>query len=118
MPVWWSLSGTNVTVRTGDFEREGVSGNGASDARGKTLLMEVFFDTRVIVPLLIEEPGSAKAVEVWKSTGVAWAWEWALVETEAALVRRRSPSEAWAQWRGLSRRILFLRLGGKLSEVS
>lgn len=80
--------------------------------------MEAFFDTSAIVPLLIQEPGSAKACEVWKSTKVAWAWEWALVETEAALVRRRSPSEAWAQWRSLSRRIQFLRLDGELSEVS
>lgn len=80
--------------------------------------MEVFFDTSVIVPLLIEEPGSARATEIWEHTQQAWAWDWALVETEAALTRRRSPPEAWAQWRSLTRRVQFLRLRDELAEVA
>ncbi|MFO7724471.1 MAG: PIN domain-containing protein [Oceanipulchritudo sp.] len=61
--------------------------------------MDVFFDTSVLVPLLIEEPGSVRAVELWKRAEVAWAWEWVVVEAEAALTRRRAPPEAWALWR-------------------
>jgi predicted nucleic acid-binding protein len=80
--------------------------------------MEVFFDTSVIVPLLIKEPGSARAVEIWKAADVSWAWEWLSVETEVALARRHAPPAAWEQWRTLSRRIRFLRLLEELSAVS
>lgn len=80
--------------------------------------MDVFFDTSVIVPLLIREPGSVRAVKIWQRTELAWAWEWAIVETEAALIRRHTPPKAWAQWRTLSQRIQFLKLDGELSAVS
>ncbi len=79
--------------------------------------MQAFFDTSAIVPLLIQESGSSQACEWWNRSETAWAWEWARVETEAALTRRGAGPEAWANWRGLARHITFLRLEEPVSAI-
>ncbi|NBD38458.1 MAG: PIN domain-containing protein [Verrucomicrobia bacterium] len=79
--------------------------------------MEVFYDTSVIVPLLLEEDGSAEAVKLWERTTSAWAWEWAQVECEAALGRRKAGPAAWADWRALARHFRFLELSGGLAAL-
>ena len=79
--------------------------------------MEAFFDTSALVPLLIKESGSSRACAYWSRTGAAWAWEWARVETEAALTRRRVGPDAWAQWRRLAGHISFLKLEAPVSAI-
>jgi predicted nucleic acid-binding protein len=79
--------------------------------------MEAFFDSSAIVPLLIEESGSARACELWSRTETAWAWEWGRVETEAALARRGVGPEAWAHWRRLAGAVSFLKLEEPVSAV-
>lgn len=61
--------------------------------------MRVFFDTSAVVPLLLAEERSDAAFEYWTSRKEAWAWEWLLIETEAALVRQEADDTAWAAWR-------------------
>lgn len=63
--------------------------------------MRLFFDTSAIVPLLLREPHSPDAREMWKQSEEAHAWRWIEIETEAALVRRRAPPLAWKNWNRL-----------------
>jgi predicted nucleic acid-binding protein len=72
--------------------------------------MDVFFDTSVIVPLLIKEVHTTKAQAAWSKTVRAWAWRWMQVEAEAALGRRRASTEAWAQWRTLANSMQWLEM--------
>jgi predicted nucleic acid-binding protein len=63
--------------------------------------MDVFYDTSVVVALLVDESGTAEARRIWECTTQAWAWNWLLVETEAALGRRRVSPRTWSEWRRL-----------------
>lgn len=72
--------------------------------------MELFFDTSAVVPLLLEEPYSQRALESWGKATRAWAWRWLQVETEAALSRRRAGARAWHQWRLVSSALTWLDL--------
>lgn len=72
--------------------------------------MEIFYDTSVLVPLLLLEDGSERAKELWRRTETAWAWDWAKVECEAALGRRHAGPGAWAKWRELVPCLRFLQL--------
>ena len=72
--------------------------------------MELFFDTSAVVPLILEEPHSQKALEAWNNTTRVWAWRWLQVETEAALGRRRAGAKAWHQWRLISSAVTWLDL--------
>jgi len=64
--------------------------------------VELFFDTSAIVPILIEEPHSEKAIQAWTKAKNVWAWRWLQVETEAALSRRKAPAVAWQKWHQVS----------------
>ena len=79
--------------------------------------MDAFFDTSAIVPLLIQESGSSRACAFWSRTETAWAWEWARVETEAALTRRRVGPDVWGQWRSLAGHISFLKLEESVAAI-
>ena len=63
--------------------------------------MFAFFDTSVIVPLLLEEPQSEVAIKLWHQTTDRYAWQWLRVETEAALVRRKATPGSWEHWQEL-----------------
>lgn len=64
--------------------------------------MELFFETSAVVPLLLEEPHTEKACEVWSKAKRVWAWRWLQFETEAALSRRKAPAVAWQKWHQVS----------------
>lgn len=70
--------------------------------------MQSFFDTSAIVPLLIQEPHSGAALEIWQKTKISWAWAWLKVEAEAALVRRQASSASWRDWRTMEEQIRWL----------
>jgi predicted nucleic acid-binding protein len=65
------------------------------------VIMEVFYDTSVVVALLLDESRSRDAGRIWERTTRAWAWNWLLVETDAALGRRRASPRTWSDWRRL-----------------
>jgi predicted nucleic acid-binding protein len=80
--------------------------------------MEAFFDSSALVPLLIEERHTAKALRAWDAVDNAWAWEWAKVEVEAGLSRRRAAPQSWVQWRSLERQIRWVQAGvGMVDEL-
>ena len=58
-----------------------------------------FFDTSAVVPLVILEPHSNAAAQLWSDSTTRFAWKWLRVEAEAALVRRKASPSAWNQWR-------------------
>lgn len=70
--------------------------------------MAAFFDTSAIVPLLLQEPHSGAAKLAVQTAGSIWAWRWAKVETEAALVRRKANPLTWRNWRILENEIHWL----------
>lgn len=76
--------------------------------------MDVFWDTSGIVALLLQEPGTNAAQKAWDKTTRPWCWRWLLVETEAALARRRAPATAWANWRTMSMHLTCLDLEAAL----
>jgi predicted nucleic acid-binding protein len=78
--------------------------------------MDVFFDTSVVVAMLVEEPGSAAASRIWGRTTRAWAWNWLLVETDAALGRRRVPPRTWSEWRRLEGAFTWIEPGPGFAE--
>lgn len=66
------------------------------------IALKIFFDTSAVVPLVVEEAHTFKAREVWSRCGEAWAWEWLLLEAEAALSRRKADARSWQNLRTLS----------------
>lgn len=54
-----------------------------------------------MVPLLLEEERSAVVQDIWSTSAEAHAWEWVLVEVEAALVRRKANTDIWQDWRSI-----------------
>ena len=60
--------------------------------------MNTFWDTSAVVALLLQEPETQSAQSAWSKTTRAWAWRWMIIETEAALARRKAPPVAWSQW--------------------
>lgn len=73
-------------------------------------LRHMFWDTSALVPLLLPEAASSKACEVWAQCDQIWAWNWALVEVDAALLRRQADEAAWSTWREMEFRLTWLRL--------
>lgn len=64
--------------------------------------MQLFFDTSAVVPLVLREAHTEAARAAWQKCDQAWAWEWMLVEAEAALTRRKANTAAWQSWRSLA----------------
>jgi predicted nucleic acid-binding protein len=79
--------------------------------------MQAFFDTSAIVPMLITEPHSNRALRAYKAAERVWAWRWMQIEAEAALNRRRAQHESWQQWRILARHIQWLDLESGYHET-
>jgi predicted nucleic acid-binding protein len=77
------------------------------------MVMDLFFDTSAIVPLLLIEPHSEQALEAWGRAERVWAWRWLGVEAEAAMGRRHATPRSWAQWRSLEAAIHWLDLGSE-----
>lgn len=74
--------------------------------------MDSFWDTSAVVALLLREPNSAAAHRAWSRTARPWAWRWLVIETEAALSRRKAPPEAWTQWAAMLESFRLLDLEG------
>lgn len=72
--------------------------------------MQTFWDTSAIIPLLLKEPHTIEAQAVWTKSTRAWAWRWLILETEAALSRRKARAEAWSQWAHLSASLTLIDL--------
>jgi predicted nucleic acid-binding protein len=80
--------------------------------------MRIFFDTSAVVPLLLEEASTHVAQECWASCEEAWAWNWLTIETDAALVRQKADSTAWAAWRQISNEFTLCELDSpRLAEL-
>lgn len=77
-------------------------------------MMDLFFDTSAVVPLLLVEPHSERAVAAWEQVERVFAWRWMEVGVEAALGRRQAPPEAWAQWRAVSGSVHWLEMESSL----
>ena len=78
--------------------------------------MDVYLDTSAIVPLLLQEPHSGAAKLAIENASSIWAWRWAKVETEAALVRRKANPLTWRNWRILESEIRWLESSEGLIE--
>ncbi|HUF62065.1 MAG TPA: hypothetical protein VMN36_08315 [Verrucomicrobiales bacterium] len=72
--------------------------------------MELFLDTSAVVPLILREPHTPRALEIWQEGERVWAWRWLQVEAEAAIARRRADARAWRQWSLVSSAIVWLDL--------
>lgn len=59
----------------------------------------LFWDASALVPLLLEEANSRLVRELWSNTREAHAWDWVLVEVDAALIRRKAGSLIWQDWK-------------------
>jgi predicted nucleic acid-binding protein len=81
--------------------------------------MNSFWDTSALVALVLEEPHTASAQQVWKQTTCPWAWRWAIMETEAALARRNAPPSAWNAWSLIHQRMNYvdMNLGENLEAL-
>ena len=73
--------------------------------------MLLFFDTSAVIPLLLCEPQSDRALSAWEKAESFYAWRWMQVEAEAALARRHAPASAWAEWRKLAAQFSWLEMG-------
>ena len=73
--------------------------------------MRVYFDTSAVIPLVLEEPGTAEAQRVWAGCTEPCAWDWLRVEGEAALARRNADSAAWAAWRSIAASFRLVGMG-------
>ena len=76
--------------------------------------MEAFFDTSALVPLLLDESQSDSARAACHGAEAIWAWRWAQVEAEAALIRRKANPATWNNWRRLADRIRWLEFSDQL----
>ena len=85
-----------------------------SEGNDKKKPMELFFDTSAVVPLILAEPHSRRAIETWDQATRVWAWRWLQVEAEAALGRRRAEARAWRQWRSVSSAMTWLDLEARM----
>lgn len=72
--------------------------------------MDTFWDTSAVVALLLQEPNTASAQSAWSHTTQPWAWRWMVLETEAALSRRKAPPMAWTQFAALLESVRLLDL--------
>lgn len=72
--------------------------------------MHLFFDTSAVIPLLLQEPHTPRALEAIAQAERLFAWRWLQVETEAAITRRRATPVAWSEWRQLAASIHWLEL--------
>ncbi|NBB78212.1 MAG: PIN domain-containing protein [Verrucomicrobia bacterium] len=80
--------------------------------------MRIFYDTSAVVPLLLAEERSEVAIEYWREQKEAWAWDWLLIETEAALIRQKADSTAWAAWRNIANNFTCCELSSsRLAEL-
>lgn len=60
--------------------------------------MNVFLDTSAVVSLLIREETTPQILRCWKNFTQKWAWDWLIIEAEAALIRQKADTQAWRQW--------------------
>lgn len=61
----------------------------------------LFWDASALVPLMVEEDRSSLAREIWSEASESHAWDWILVEVDAALIRRRADQDMWQDWRNV-----------------
>jgi len=79
-------------------------------------VVNVFFDTSAVVPLIFREPRSAQARQAWNESSLRIGWQWLRVETEAALCRRKGNAAAWSLWRKIETGIHWVEPDGEWWE--
>ncbi len=72
--------------------------------------MQVYLDTSAVVPLLLEESMSAAMHRSWPDFSQRWAWDWILVEAEAALIRQKADAVVWRQWGKIAQSLTLVEL--------
>lgn len=60
--------------------------------------MDCFWDTSAVVPLILREVHSRRAVTIYDQVVNFFAWDWMQLETEAALSRRQAHRKEWETW--------------------
>jgi len=79
-------------------------------------VVNAFFDTSAVVPLILREPHSLTSRRAWDASECCIAWKWLRVETEAALVRRQATATAWNVWQAIERSIHWVEPTGEWLE--
>lgn len=72
--------------------------------------MRVYFDTSAIVPLVLTETHSEVIRSSWPDFTERWAWNWLIIEAEAALVRQKADADAWEEWSRVARSLNLIEL--------
>ena len=72
--------------------------------------MHLFWDTSAVIPLVFQEPYTARAHRAHKDGQRALAWSWMRVEAEAALLRRRAGAEHWQELNKLLSAFIWLEM--------
>jgi uncharacterized protein with PIN domain len=72
--------------------------------------MHLFWDTSVVIPIVFQEPHTARAHRANGDGHRALAWSWMRVEAEAALLRRRAGAEHWRELNKLLSVFLWLEM--------
>jgi predicted nucleic acid-binding protein len=72
--------------------------------------MRCYFDTSAVIPLVLNEERSVEIRELWPDLTEQWAWDWIIVEAEAALIRQKADAVAWREWARISRSLTLIEL--------
>jgi predicted nucleic acid-binding protein len=72
--------------------------------------MRVFLDTSAVVPLVLNEPTSSVMHRYWTEFSQRWAWDWIVIEAEAALIRQKADPLAWRQWGKITQSLTLIEL--------
>ena len=73
--------------------------------------MRVYFDTSAVLPLILQEVHSADIRHSWPDFTERWAWDWLVVEAEAALIRQKADAVAWREWTRIAGSLTLIELG-------
>ena len=72
--------------------------------------MRVFLDTSAVVPLVLSEAKTAAMHRLWPEFSQRWAWDWLVIEAEAAFIRQEASAEAWRQWHKVAESLNLVEL--------
>lgn len=73
----------------------------------------LFWDTSALLPLMVKESFSPVVRKIWAEHDSFHAWDWVLVEVDAALIRRKAGHEIWQDWRNVQKRLCLYSLENK-----
>jgi predicted nucleic acid-binding protein len=72
--------------------------------------MQVFLDTSAVVPLVLKEAKTSDMHRCWSEFSRRWAWDWLILEAEAALIRQQADAFTWRQWNKVAQSLTLVEL--------